>query len=135
MAKQIPEGIDSMAILNSIRPDTPLPMQPSVEEVESVEPERQIPSPRLRPAKRRHREVVISEFEQRFIHRVDVSARSGKLVYIRQEYHDRINKIIRVIGKGQVSIFEYVDNILTDHFERLEDQIKKLYRENLEEVY
>lgn len=135
MAKKIPEGIDSLAILNSIRPDSPPPKQSNAEEIKVVEQEKKPTSVKVRQPKRRKKEVEISEFEQSYIRTSELSARSGKLVYIRQEYHERINKIIRVIGKDQVSIFEYIDNVLTEHFDRYEEQITKLYDEKLEGVY
>lgn len=135
MAKKIPEGIDSLAILNSIRPDSPPQKQSSAEEAEPVEQEKRPTSSKVRQTRRRKKDVEVSEFEQRYIRTSELSARSGKLVYIRQEYHERINKIIRVIGKDQVSIFEYIDNILTEHFEQHEEQITKLYDEKLEGVY
>lgn len=132
MAKKIPEGIDSMAILNSIRPDSP-PPQPAVTEKER--PELQPSQPKAKLSKRHKKQIVESEFEKSYIRCSELSARSGKLVYIRPEYHERINKIIRVIAKDQISIFEYIDNVLTEHFERHEEQITKLYNEKLEGVY
>ncbi len=134
MAKKIPEGIDSLAILNSIRPDS-LPPSPKQPNADTVVQELKSPTPKVRQTKRRKKEIVVSEFEQSYIRRSELSARSGKLVYIRQEYHERINKIIRVIGKDQISMFEYIDNILTEHFEQYEEQITKLYDEKLEGVY
>ena len=133
MAKKIPEGIDSMAILNSIRPDSPSPYPTTPIAEDAQEPP--LIEHKVKSSRRRKKEVIISDFEQNFIRCSELSARAGKLVYIRQEYHERINKIIRVIGKDQVSIFEYVDNVLTDHFERNEEQITKLYNEKLEGVY
>ncbi len=135
MAKKIPEGIDSLAILNAIRPDSPPPPSLKQPSAKSVEQEPKPPMPKARQTKRRKKEVVVSEFEQSYIRRSELSARSGKLVYIRQEYHERINKIIRVIGKDKISMFEYIDNILTEHFEQYEEQITKLYDEKLEGVY
>ncbi len=132
MAKKIPEGIDSLAILNSIRPDSsPSPQGKYDVDNKDLQPSTQ----NVKQSKRRKQDTTVSEFEQAYIRRSELSARSGKLVYIRQEYHERINKIIRVISKDQISIFEYIDNILTEHFEKYEEQITKLYDEKLEGVY
>lgn len=75
------------------------------------------------------------EYLELFIREVEMAARSGKLVYVRKEYHDRILRIIRVIGKDKLSLFGYIDHVLTQHFEEYEEVIKKLYKKHYEEVY
>lgn len=50
-------------------------------------------------------------------------ARHGKSLYIREEHHERISQIVSVIGQGKVTLYEYVDNVLTEHFERHFEEI------------
>jgi hypothetical protein len=38
-----------------------------------------------------------------FFKEAEVKTRNGKVVYIRKEYHDRILKIVRVIGENELS--------------------------------
>lgn len=57
-------------------------------------------------------------------------ARIGKTVYVRKEYHERIQLILRVIGKDEVSLFSYIDNVLAHHFNTFQEEIKKLYEQN-----
>jgi hypothetical protein len=64
-----------------------------------------------------------------FIRQTDSKARFGKHVPIRQEYHERIQKIVRVIGNDEISIFDYIDNLLNQHFEDFQEEIVKLYNE------
>ena len=45
-----------------------------------------------------------------FLKEVAIPARIGKTVYVRKEYHERIQLILRVIGKDEVSLFSYIDN-------------------------
>lgn len=52
----------------------------------------------------------------RYLKKADTVARRGKLVYVRQEYHDRIRRIARVIGGDDVTLFSYIDNVLAEHF-------------------
>ena len=61
---------------------------------------------------------------------MDIPARIGKTVYIRKEYHERIQRILRIIAKDKVSLFSYIDNVLTYHFELFGEEIKKLYENN-----
>ncbi|MDR1198424.1 MAG: DUF3408 domain-containing protein [Prevotellaceae bacterium] len=58
-------------------------------------------------------------------------ARFGKSVYIRREYHDRISQIVSVTGRNNVSIYEYIDNVLTHHFENFGDEITQSFKKNL----
>lgn len=75
------------------------------------------------------------EYLELFIRNATTAARSGKLTYVRQEYHDRIMKIIQVIGKNGLSLAGYIDHVLTHHFEQYEETVKKLYKKNYEDVY
>ncbi len=143
MAKKIHEGIDTSAILDSIRPDTP-PIKPSTpveseavkdvavdsppEEVVSAPTPKEVrTTPKRRATSRRKKDDDISDFEKRFIHKADIPARLGKLVYLRTDYHEKISKIIRVIGKDNITIFDYIDNVLTEHFEKHDADISLLY--------
>ena len=65
-----------------------------------------------------------------FLKEADVPARIGKTVYVRKEYPERIQLILRVIGKDEVSLFSYIDNVLAHHFDMFQEEIKRLYEQN-----
>lgn len=69
-------------------------------------------------------------FIKRFLKEAEIPARFGKTVYIRKEHHQKISTIVRTIGKDEVSIFSYIDNVLTHHFASFQDDIAALYAEN-----
>lgn len=75
------------------------------------------------------------DYESLFIQEVDITARKGKSVYIRQEHHDKITKIIQVIGKNKVSLFSYIDNVLTHHLATYQDEITELYDKNNKSIF
>lgn len=75
------------------------------------------------------------DYESLFLVNAEISTRSGKLVSIREKYHDRITKIVQVIGKKEVSIFSYIDNVLNHHFETFQDEITELYNKNNESIF
>lgn len=68
-------------------------------------------------------------YAKHFFKEAEISARFGKTLYIRKEYHQRIQTIVQTVGENQVSLFSYVDNVLADHFERHRAEIEELYRE------
>ncbi len=70
------------------------------------------------------------DYESLFIQEVGITARTGKSVYIRKEHHEKITKIVQVIAKNQVSLFSYIDNVLTQHFAAFQDEITELYDKN-----
>ena len=128
------EGIDENFIINSFRQDDlsvpPLARvteTPSTEEFSASEParpEEQREEPRRRKAKKE------ADYSSLFLKEAAIPARIGKTVYIRKEYHERILLILRVIGKDEVSLFSYIDNVLSHHFEMFQEDIQKLYNQN-----
>jgi hypothetical protein len=71
------------------------------------------------------------DYESMFIKESNITARLGKTVYIRKEYHDRILKIVQVIGANEVSLFSYIDNIIAHHFESFQDDISLSYKNKI----
>jgi len=76
-----------------------------------------------------------SEYLSLFIRQSDNKSRFGKQVPIRQEYHERIQKIVRVIANDEISILNYIDNVLSQHFEDFQDDIIKLYHEKNKDIF
>jgi hypothetical protein len=71
----------------------------------------------------------IKKYESLFVKESAEVARSGKTIYIRREFHERILKIVHVIGQNEVSIFSYVDNVLNNHFKNFRDEITESYEQ------
>lgn len=129
------EGIDENFIINSFRQDD-LTLPPSARATESptdeeaaapepLPPEEQREEPRRRKARNKEQ-----DYGALFLKEATIPARIGKTVYIRKEYHERIQLILRVIGKDEVSLFSYIDNVLAHHFDMFQEEIKKRYEMN-----
>jgi hypothetical protein len=78
---------------------------------------------------------VSSGYLSVFIRQTDSKARFGKHVPIRQEYHERIQKIVRIIGNDEITIFDYIDCVLNQHFEDYQEEIVKLYNEKNKDIF
>lgn len=147
MAKNLEVNIDAGDFLDSFRPELPPPatfatpaetgMQGKKETGEKKNNGRVPPAGRKAADKEEKQETKSPEEEylELFIRDATTAARSGKLTYVRQEYHDRIMKIIQVIGKNGISLAGYIDHVLTHHFEQYEEAVKKLYKKNYEDIY
>ena len=77
----------------------------------------------------------LSNYKTLFFKEAQVKTRSGKVAYIRKEYHDRIMKILRMIGDNETTLFSYLDNVLEHHFNMFQDDITDLYRKKNTDEY
>ena len=62
-------------------------------------------------------------------------ARQGKLAYLTPRNHNRILKVINVIGHNQLNIATYLNRIVDDHFDRNDAVIKSLLEKNFFEEF
>lgn len=145
MAKNLDVQIDTASFLESIRPEIP----PSVSGEEKEEtspasagsPAEKKKAVRTENRRKQSAASVIAPLEneedylEMFIKGAETAARSGKMAYVRREYHDRIMRITRVIGKDKLTLSGYLDHVLTQHFLQCENVIKKLYDKNYEDVF
>jgi hypothetical protein len=100
--------------------------------IAATEPVREAEPPKEESKRRKNK---LQEYETLFFKDAAIKTRSGKVVYIRKEYHDRILKIVRVIGENEFSLFGYLDNILEHHFATYQDEITELYRKKNTDVF
>lgn len=73
-------------------------------------------------------------YEQEFFRNKDGSARAGKVVYIRPEFHERLTRMVQVIGEDKISIFEYMDNVLDHHFKEFGDEITQSFNDKYKPI-
>lgn len=83
---------------------------------------------KVAPAKKNQ----LQDYKKLFMHEAEITARSGKTAYISKEHHERITRIVQVIGKNEVSLFSYIYNVLEHHFATFQEDITELYDSNLE---
>lgn len=62
-------------------------------------------------------------YEKKFLTTKGMHKRGDKNVYLRAEYHERLLRIVQMMGGDKMSLYAYVDNILTHHFEFFEDML------------
>lgn len=104
------EDIDSDAIINSFRMDD-ASIPPEARSTDGnvsdlppkEEPQSAGPQPASRPKeeterRRRNGKPEKTDYDSMFVRESNVTARLGKQVYIRKEYHDRILKMLHIIG-------------------------------------
>jgi hypothetical protein len=81
------------------------------------------------------RKTKQTDYKGLFIRQSNEIARTGKTVYVRREFHDRIQKIVQVIGDNEISLFSYIDNIIAHHFDVFHDDIVQSYNQKNSSIF
>lgn len=77
----------------------------------------------------------IKSYSEHFLIAHSMTKRGDKSIYIRKEYHERLSRIIQVIGKDEIPLYAYLDNILEHHFELFEEAITLDFNENFKPLF
>ena len=70
-----------------------------------------------------------------------VRATTGKPIsgnqplYVSRTTHEKLMRIVTVIGGRKVTVSSYVENILLRHFEQYQDEINTLYENNFQKPF
>ncbi|MDR0506842.1 MAG: DUF3408 domain-containing protein [Dysgonamonadaceae bacterium] len=146
MAKKINvDEIDESFIVAAVRKDrvqseiippplAPLPATVPAESEQFPKEEKPAFAPEL-PKEESKKKRGKHDYEALFIRESNVTARLGKTVYIRKEFHDRIQKIVQVIGENEISLFSYIDNIIAHHFEMFQEDIVQSYNQKNNSIF
>ncbi|KVV16013.1 DUF3408 domain-containing protein [Flavobacterium sp. TAB 87] len=73
-------------------------------------------------------------YESIFFKRIDTNARDGKTVYIRPNFHEKLSRIVQVIGEDKITIYAYLDNLLDYHFKEFGEQIIKSFNDKYKPI-
>lgn len=133
-----PNEIDASFVISSFKnkerlnnpSSVPRPLLPP-EEKEAETPA----SPEVSREENKRRRNKSIDYESLFLSDVGIPTRSGKLVGIREKYHKRIARIVQALDRKDVSIFSYIDNVLSHHFDSYRDEINEIYNRGNDDDY
>lgn len=74
------------------------------------------------------------DYEEIFLVNRFPSGRSGKVVYIRPEYHERLLRIVQLTKEEKTTLYSYIDNILEHHFKEFGDNITHFFNERFKPI-
>lgn len=74
------------------------------------------------------------DYEDTFLVNRFPSGRSGKVVYIRPEYHERLLRIVQLTREEKTTLYSYIDNILEHHFKEFGDDITEYFNERFKPI-
>ena len=137
--KKVTPDIDEELMMNlmvdGVKKDgLKLPPEPEVSEKEIVKPKEPLQDKQAVKDKSRNKRTSEVDYESAFFKKSDTNARDGKTVYIRPEFHEKLTRIIQVIGEDKITIYAYLDNLLDYHFQEFSEQITKSYDDNYKPI-
>lgn len=97
-------------------------------------PQKQEPEKPVVREKSRPKRASEADYEKLFFKRAETNARNGKSVYIRPDFHERLSRIVQVIGEDKITIYAYLDNLLEYHFQEFGEDITKSFNDKYKPI-
>ena len=110
-------------------PDTPtnVPEQEPKRETETPKEEKTVKEPA------RRKKSISGDYRETYFGRVDLTDRQP--LYVSRTTHEKLMKIVTVIGGRKATVSSYVENILLRHFDQYQDEINELYEIKFEKPF
>lgn len=77
--------------------------------------------------------TVLADFIRKFLTPYKCEGRQG--VYIDKELHQKISVIVGIAGKRQLTVGNYIDNVLKEHFEKHADEVKTYLQKSYNKIF
>ena len=105
------------------------------ESQKEVHKPKELPAEKLEiKEKTRTKKTSEPDYESIFFKKPDTNARDGKTVYIRPDFHEKLSRIVQVIGEDKITIYAYLDNLLNYHFQEFGEQITKSFNDKYKPI-
>ena len=78
----------------------------------------------------RRKKNTPGDYRETYFMRVDLTDRQP--LYVSRTTHEKLMKIVTVIGGRKATVSSYVENILLRHFDQFQDAITELYESKFE---
>jgi hypothetical protein len=104
---------------------------PQEEPETPIEPLQEKP---LAKERNKGKKVNDHDYESIFFKKPGTNARDGKTVYIRPDFHEKLSRIVQVIGEDKITIYAYLDNLLEYHFQEFGEQITRSFNDKYKPI-
>ena len=109
------------------KPDKSDEKADKAEKVEAVKEEKAVKEPA------RRKKNAPGDYRETYFMRVDLTDRQP--LYVSRATHEKLMKIVTVIGGRKATVSSYVENILLRHFDQYQDEINELYESKFEKPF
>lgn len=118
--------VDEQYLMNIMSGDEPLPAMNDANSEVSKE---------VKPVERpKSKSIKKLDYQEAFLVNRFPSGRNGKVVYIREEYHERLLRIVQLTREDKVTLYSYIDNILEQHFQEYGEDITAYFNEKFKPI-
>lgn len=77
--------------------------------------------------------TALADFIRKFLTPYKCEGRQG--VYIDKELHQKISVIVGIAGKRQLTVGNYIDNVLKEHFEKHSEEVKTYLQKSYNKIF
>lgn len=77
--------------------------------------------------------TALADFIRKYLTPYKCEGRQG--VYIDKELHQKISVIVGIAGKRQLTVGNYIDNVLKEHFEKHSDEVKTYLQKSYNKIF
>ena len=81
----------------------------------------------------RRRKGGTGDYRETYFQKVELADRQP--LYVSRSTHEKLMRIVTVIGGRKVTVSSYVENILLRHFEQYQDEINALYESHFQKPF
>lgn len=74
-------------------------------------------------------------YEEAFIQKNKMQQRGNKSIYTSPEHHQRLTRIVQIIGDDRIPLYAYLHNILEHHFNMFEEMITKEFHQKHKNLF
>ena len=125
MKELISQGVPSKQDNNKTN-DVPQPGG----ETETAHEGRQTETVQVEKPTPRKRKGGSGDYRETYFQKVELADRQP--LYVSRTTHEKLMRIVTVIGGRKVTVSSYVENILLRHFEQYQDEINTLYESHFQ---
>ena len=111
--------------------ETPMVAIPTEVKTKAETPDIPANVPEQEPARRKKN--APGDYRETYFMRVDLTDRQP--LYVSRATHEKLMKIVTVIGGRKATVSSYVENILLRHFDQFQDEINELYESKFEKPF
>lgn len=115
----------------TVKAEIETPDKPETVDKEEIKAEPKVEKAVKEPARRKKN--TPGDYRETYFMRVDLTDRQP--LYVSRTTHEKLMKIVTVIGGRKATVSSYVENILLRHFDQFQDEINELYESKFEKPF
>lgn len=77
--------------------------------------------------KQEEKALRTKQYHSSFLTPTEFIARQGRSAYISTDHHEKLSRIVFILGEGKITLSDYLHNVLKQHFKYYEHEINTIY--------